>query len=405
MQQWDSIWINAAILTCEGELIIDGAIAVKNGLIAWVGPMHALPKKPQELALQVHTATDCCITPGFIDCHTHVVFAGNRAHEFEERLMGVSYETIAKRGGGIQSTVAATRAASEDELLQQTLPRVQALMQSGVTTLEIKSGYGLDVATEMKMLRVAKRIAAELPINIKTTFLGGHTIPKEYVGNADGYVDLVCHEMMPLVAKEKLADAVDVFCETIAFNLVQTDRIFKTARQYGLAIKCHAEQLSTSGAAKLAATYNALSVDHLEHITQEDIKAIGAANTVAVLLPGAFYFLREKQLPPIELLREHHVPMALATDCNPGTSPITSMLLILNMACTLFRLTPTEALLGATKYAAQALGLSQSHGTLSVGKIADFAIWHVKDPVELIYYLGANPLHQLIINGNVVKPL
>lgn len=401
---WDSLWINATVVTCDNG---DGfaknmAIAVKDGHIAWIGLQSELPSTPSQLAEQVHDASKYCMTPGLIDCHTHIVYAGNRAHEFEQRLQGATYEDIAKRGGGIQSTVAATRAASEEELFQQSLPRVKTLMQSGVTTLEIKSGYGLDIETELKMLRVAKRIATVLPITIKTTFLGAHTVPVEYRGNPDHYIDLVCNEMMPAIANEKLADAVDVFCEKIAFTLEQTERVFKAAQQHKLAIKCHAEQLSDSGSATLAASYHALSVDHLEHVTEDGIKAMAASGTVAVLLPGAFYFLRETTLPPIHLLRKYAIPMALATDCNPGTSPIVSMLLILNMACTLFRLTPKEAWLGATKHAATALGLATSHGTLTVGKAADFVLWKVTDPVELVYYLGANPVHQIIKNGVIV---
>ncbi|OGT45757.1 MAG: imidazolonepropionase [Gammaproteobacteria bacterium RIFCSPHIGHO2_12_FULL_41_20] len=406
-QQWDTLWINGLIATCEQGygLIAQGAIAVKNGKIAWVGTMQTLPDHPDNLANHVDDMQGRCVTPGLIDCHSHIVYAGNRSNEFEMRLQGISYEEIAKQGGGIQSTVAATRNASEQELLIQSLPRAQALMASGATTIEIKSGYGLNWETEEKMLRVAKCIEEILPVTIYKTFLGAHTIPIEYRDKPNAYVDLICNEMVPLIAKEKLANAIDVFCEKIAFNLQQTERVFKAAQQHGLAIKCHSEQLSDSGSAILAAKYHALSVDHLEHVSDQGVEAIAKSKTVAVLLPGAFYFLRENKLPPIALLRQHGVPIALASDCNPGTSPILSLLLILNMACTLFRLTPQEALQGVTKYAAQALGLQTTHGTLSVGKTADFAIWNINHPAELAYYLGGSPLYSLVKKGSACNSL
>lgn len=399
--QWDTLWFNTLLATCEGGygLIEQGAIAVKDGKIAWLGKERDLPGKPEGLASTVYDVQGACITPGLVDCHTHLVYAGNRANEFEQRLRGVTYEEIAKKGGGIQSTVSATRAASEDDLFDQSLERASALLASGVTTVEIKTGYGLDWPTELKMLRVAKRIQSSLPMTVKTTFLGAHTIPSEFRGKTDAYLDLVCDEMIPNVAKEKLADAVDVFCEKIAFNLEQTERVFAIAKKYGLAVKCHAEQLSDSGSAALAAKYQALSVDHLEHVSHDGVKAIAQSGTVAVLLPGAFYFIHETKSPPIHLLRQHGVPMAIATDCNPGTSPIQSLLLIMNMACTLFRLTPEEALLGVTANAAKALGLEQKHGTLTVGKTADFAVWNIKHPAELAYYMGWNPLQQLVRSG------
>src|SRR3990167_3583468 len=365
----------------------------------------ASSKTPDNLANHVDDMQGRCVTPGLIDCHSHIVYAGNRSNEFEMRLQGISYEEIAKQGGGIQSTVAATRNASEQELLIQSLPRAQALMASGATTIEIKSGYGLNWETEEKMLRVAKCIEEILPVTIYKTFLGAHTIPIEYRDKPNAYVDLICNEMVPLIAKEKLANAIDVFCEKIAFNLQQTERVFKAAQQHGLAIKCHSEQLSDSGSAILAAKYHALSVDHLEHVSDQGVEAIAKSKTVAVLLPGAFYFLRENKLPPIALLRQHGVPIALASDCNPGTSPILSLLLILNMACTLFRLTPQEALQGVTKYAAQALGLQTTHGTLSVGKTADFAIWNINHPAELAYYLGGSPLYSLVKKGSACNSL
>lgn len=403
-KQYDAIWINSLIATCESGygLIEKGAIAVKNGKIAWVGSMQALVNSPENLADQVYDCGGKCLTPGFIDCHTHIVYGGNRAHEFELRLQGVTYEEIAKKGGGIQSTVKATRELSEEKLFQESLRRVYALMHSGVTTLEIKSGYGLDLETELKMLRVAKRIEETLPVTVSKTFLGAHTVPHEYRGMPDKYIDLVCHEMIPAVVKENLADAVDAFCEKIAFDTQQTDRVFRAAHKYGLGVKCHAEQLSDSMGAILAASYHAWSVDHLEHVSNAGVRAISNSGTVAVLLPGAFYYLRETHLPPVEALREHRVPIALATDSNPGTSPILSLLMILNMACTLFRLTPVEALEGVTRHAAKALNLQNTHGTLTIGKVADFAIWDVGHPVELVYYMGGNPLKQLVKNGVVV---
>lgn len=403
-KQFDSIWVNGLIATCESGygLIEDAAVAVKNGKIAWVGPVNALSGQPDNIADRVFDFHGQCLTPGFIDCHTHVVYAGNRAHEFEMRLQGATYEDIARNGGGIQSTVNATRAVSEDELFQQSVKRARALMKSGVTTLEIKSGYGLNVETELKILRVAKRIAETLPVTVSKTFLGAHTIPKEFRDNADDYVKLVCHEMIPQVVENNLAEAVDVFCENIAFNFQQTMHIFKTARLNGLGIKCHSEQLSDSGSAKLAAEFHAWSVDHLEYVSSAGIKAIAQSGTVAVLLPGAFYFLREKKMPPVDVLRQHKVPIAIASDCNPGTSPMMSLLMILNMACTLFRLTPEEALQGVTRHAAKALDMEKTHGTISIGKAADFAVWDVKHPAELAYYMGNNPLQQLVKNGECV---
>lgn len=400
-KQFDRIWINGKIVTCEQDdgLIEQGGIAVKNGKIVWLGPINSLSTSAENLADHVYDLDGRCLTPGLIDCHTHLVYAGNRAHEFELRLQGISYEEIARQGGGIQSTVNATRNATQEELFRQSCVRARALLNSGVTTLEIKSGYGLDWPTELKILQVAQRIEDTLPITVYKTFLGAHTIPAEYRGKTDLYVDLICDQMIPQVAKEKLASAVDVFCEKIAFNIQQTERIFQVAKANGLGIKCHAEQLSASGSVILAAKYHALSVDHLEHATDAGIKAISASNTVAVLLPGAFYFLRETQLPPIQLLRKHQVPMAIATDCNPGTSPMMSLLMMLNMACTLFRLTPNEALAGVTRNAAKALGIEKTHGTLTIGKAADFAVWDVGEPAELAYYMGNNPLSQLVKNG------
>jgi imidazolonepropionase len=400
-KKWDAIWTNGTIVTCENSygLQKNGCIAVKNGKIAWMGAMHELQGDPKELASEHHDLLRRCLTPGLIDCHTHVVYAGNRAKDFELRLQGYTYEEIARQGGGIRSTVLATRNASEDELYEQSSKRIRAMIQAGVTTLEIKSGYGLDWQNELKMLRVVKRIEEKFPITIYKTFLGAHAIPPEYEGKNDAYVDVICNQMIPEIARAKLADAVDVFCEKIAFNIAQTERIFQTAKHFGLAIKCHAEQLSHLGGALLAANYQALSVDHLEYVTNEDIEKIAKTKTVAVLLPGAFYFLREKKPPPVDLLKHHQVPIALATDCNPGTSPLTSILLILNMACIQFLLTPEEALLGVTHNAAKALGMDKTHGTLAVGKVADFAIWDIDHPNELSYSIGQNRLHRLVRGG------
>jgi imidazolonepropionase len=400
-KKWDTLWVNATIATCERDagIVRDAAIAVKDGKIEWIGATaHALPSE----AHQVHDVQGRLITPGFIDCHTHLIYAGNRANEFAMRLQGMTYADIARLGGGIQSTVAATRLATEETLLQQSLPRARALMASGATTIEIKSGYGLDIETELKILRVANQIENLLSVTVSKTFLGAHMIPMEYRDQPDLYVDLVCQQMIPRIAKEKLADAVDVFCEHIAFSITQTERVFAAAKQAGLAIKCHAEQLSNSGSAALAARYGAWSVDHLEHADRDSMAAIATSGTVAVLLPGAYYFLRETTMPPIEWLREYNVPIAIASDCNPGTSPIMSLLVILNMACTLFRLTPDEALLGVTQQAAKALGLEKSHGTLTVGKVADLAVWDVTEPSELVYYLGGSPLNQLIKGGRII---
>lgn len=401
-KHWDSLWINCRLVPCEqgSDVIEDAVVAIQKGEIAWVGKRHDLNEDPAELSNKVYDAEGCCVTPGLIDCHSHVVYAGNRVNEFDQRLHGKTYAEIAKQGGGIQSTVAATREASEDELYQQSFKRAVTLMMGGVTTLEIKSGYGLNWEAESKMLRVAKRLQDLLPIHIKKTFLGAHTIPSEFKENPDGYVRLVCEEMIPAVAKQQLADAVDVFCETIAFNPAQTERIFETAKKHGLAIKCHAEQLSNSGAATLASRYEALSVDHIEYVSKSDVEQIAKSGTVAVLLPGAYYFLREEKAPPILWLREHGVPMAIASDCNPGTSPVLSMTLMMNMACTLWRMTPEEALLGVTKHAAKALGLEKTHGTIRVGKVADLAIWDVSHPSELAYWIGGNPLRQLVIAGS-----
>jgi imidazolonepropionase len=391
----DVLYANARVATlADGYGIIDdGAVAVRAGRIAWVGPRAEAPP-----ASSTHDCGGMWLTPGLVDCHTHVVHAGNRSDEWEARLNGATYEDIARAGGGIMSTVRATRAASEDELLQASLPRIRALLAEGVTTLEIKSGYGLDVDTEAKMLRVARRVGELLPVDVRTTFLGAHALPPEYAGRADDYIDMLCTGMLPALAAQGLVDAVDAFCERIGFSHGQTARVFDVARRLGLPVKLHAEQLSDQGGAALVAQYGGLSADHLEWLSDEGVAAMARAGTVAVLLPGAYYFLRETRMPPLAQLRAAGVPLAVATDCNPGTSPMTSLLLALNMACTLWRLTPQEALRGVTVNAARALGLSD-RGTLEAGKRADFALWDIARPADLAYAIGANPCRGVVRAG------
>jgi imidazolonepropionase len=377
-------------------LVDDAAIAVEGGRIAWIGPRAGLPAPFADRCGARHDAGGALVTPGLIDCHTHLVYGGDRAHEFELRLQGASYEDIARAGGGIASTVQATRAASEAELRAQSLPRLKALMAEGVTTIEIKSGYGLALAHEAKCLRVARSLSGE-GVDVRTTFLGAHALPPEFAGRADEYVDEVLR-MLPALHDEHLVDAVDAFCERIAFTTAQTQRVFEAARALGLPVKLHAEQLSDSGGAQLAARYGAISCDHLEWLGDGGARAMASAGSVAVLLPGAFYFLRETRVPPVELLRRHGVPIAVSTDCNPGSSPCTSLLLMMNMACTLFRLTPEEALAGATRNAARALGLAD-RGVLAAGQRADFVVWAASRPAQLAYAIGANPHLQTVIEG------
>jgi len=401
-QAWQTVWhnVNLATMTEGGAgygVIEQAAIAVQNGKIVWLGKQSALPEL--SATTELIDGNNQWLTPGLIDCHTHLVYGGNRAKEFELRLQGASYEQIAKAGGGILSTVTATRAASKQTLLHSALKRLTALHHQGVTTLEIKSGYGLNLETELKMLQVATELQQLLPVTIKRTFLGAHALPTEFKDNADGYIQLICAEMLPTIAAQGLVDAVDVFCEGIGFSAAQTERVFQAAQLLGLAIKVHAEQLSDIGGTALAARYQALSSDHLEYLSEHGIQHMAQANMTAVLLPGAFYFLREQQLPPIELLRKYQVPMAIATDANPGSSPLNSIQLMLNMACTLFRLTPAEALAGVTCHAAKALGLEQQVGSLQIGFAADFAIWDIESPAELCYQFGVNPLTQLIKAG------
>jgi imidazolonepropionase len=363
------------------------ALAWKDGVITFAGRQSDLPGQPAELAAHVESMGHAWITPGLIDCHTHLVFAGNRANEFDMRLQGASYEDIARAGGGIVSTVTKTRAASEDELFAQSLPRARDLRADGVTTVEIKSGYGLNLDSEAKMLRVARRIGAELGITARTTFLGAHAVPAEFSGRQSDYVNAVCARMLPAIAREGLADAVDAFCEGIAFSPAEVRRVFEAARALGLRVKLHADQLSDLGGAALAAEFGALSADHLEYTSDAGVRAMAASGSVAVMLPAAFYVLRETRLPPIDAFREHGVPMAVASDVNPGTSPILSLRLAMNIACTLFRMTPEEALRGATVNAARALGLSD-RGTLEPGKRADLVVWNVDHPAELCYWIG-----------------
>lgn len=404
-KNWDAIWVNARLVTCVNGygMMDEAAIAVKGDKIAWLGTMKQLPGTPASLASDVYDVNGACIVPGFIDCHTHLVYGGNRAQEFERRLNGESYTSIAKSGGGIQSTVAATRAASEQSLFESALFRVQQMMQHGTSVIEIKSGYGLDLETELKLLRVIRRLKQSLPITITATFLGAHVVPVDYKNDPDAYVDYVIETMLPEIASEKLADAVDVFCESIAFTLQQTKRIFEKAMSLGLKIKCHAEQLSHTGAAELAANLGAQSVDHLEHLKVADIAAMRKNQTVAVLLPGAFYFLQETKLPPIDELRKQAIAMALATDANPGTSPIYSLTLILSMACLLYKFTPEEALLGITIHAAAALGLEKEVGSLAVGKRANFNTWAISHPSELSYYMGIRLLQTMVIDGKLLN--
>lgn len=398
----DILLTNATLATMTGGsesygLVENGALAIRDECIEWLGPSMDLPNELKETPAE--DLAGRVVTPALIDCHTHLVYGGNRAREFEMRLEGASYEQIARAGGGILSTVRATREASEDELLNSALARVDRMISEGVAAVEIKSGYGLDLQAERTMLRVARRIEQTRPVRVRTTFLGAHAVPPEYQGDADQYIKYVCESMLPAVHREGLADAVDAFCERIAFTTAQVGRVFVAARELGLPVKLHAEQLSNSDGAALAASFNALSADHLEHLDEAGIEAMANSGTAAVLLPGAFYTLGESRLPPIDGLRAAGVPIAVATDCNPGSSPVVSPLAILNMACILFRLTPEEALAGMTRNAARALGMDNETGTLEPGKSADLAIWDIDHPSELAYYLGANPLDRRIFKG------
>ena len=397
----DTLWHNARLLTLASGrprlgAIERGVLASSDGKIVYAGEADEAPQ------FEAKSRVDCegrWITPGLIDCHTHLVYAGNRAREFEMRLQGASYEEIARAGGGILATVAATRRASEDELIAASLPRLDALIAEGITTVEIKSGYGLTLDDEMKQLRAAKRLARERNVGVITTFLGAHALPPEAEGDRDAYVDRICREWIPAIAREGLADAVDGFCESIAFSPQQIARVFEAANAHGLRVKLHADQLSNLHGAALAARFRALSADHLEWSDEAGIEAMARANVAAVLLPGAYYFLRETRSPPVALLRNHRVPIAIATDCNPGTSPLTSPLLAMNMAATLFRLTVDECIAGMTREGARALGRLETIGTLEAGKACDLAIWDIERPADLVYRMGFNPLHARIRKG------
>ena len=387
---FDTLFINANLATMDPNIdapygaIENGALGVKDGRIAWLGKMDDLPEYE---AGHEESCERFWMSPGLVDCHTHIVFGGNRAKEFEQRLLGTSYADIAMSGGGILSTVKATRELSSHDLYEEASTRLIDFIYQGTTTIEVKSGYGLDMSSEIKMLKVARKLTED-NIRVRTTFLGAHALPQEFKDQPDAYINLVCNEIIPEIAKLGLADAVDGFCENIAFSTDQIRRVFEAAKAHGLPIKLHAEQLSNQGGAILAAEYGALSADHLEFIDEDGVKAMAKAGTVAVLLPGAFYYLKETKKPPIDLFRKHGVPMALATDCNPGSSPITSPLLVLNMACTLFGLTPEESLAGMTRIGAKALGLDTETGTLEIGKSADLAIWEIDHPAELSYWVG-----------------
>ncbi|WP_460059795.1 imidazolonepropionase [Pseudomonas sp. S2_A05] len=394
-----TLWQHCHVATMANgaySIIEDAAIVTSGTLIEWIGPRTQLPSGEYPA---VNDLQGAWVTPGLIDCHTHTVFGGNRSGEFEQRLQGVSYAEIAAQGGGIASTVRATREATEDELFASAAKRLKSLMRDGVTTVEMKSGYGLDLANERKLLRVIRRLAEELPISVRSTCLAAHALPPEYKDRADDYIDLVCEQMLPALAAEGLVDAVDAFCEYLAFSPEQVERVFVAAQQLGLPVKLHAEQLSSLHGSSLAARYKALSADHLEFMDEDDAIAMAAADTVAVLLPGAFYFLRETQLPPMEALRKHKVKIAIASDLNPGTSPALSLRLMLNMACTCFRMTPEEALAGATLHAAQAMGMAQTHGSLEVGKVADFVAWDIERPADLAYWLGGDLDKRVVRHG------
>jgi len=402
----DGVWTHMRLLpgaltagdTFDGEV----SLVVEQGLITWLGASHSLPSTCAHLPH--HDGGGALLGPGLVDCHTHLVYGGQRANEFAMRLAGASYEEVARAGGGIVSSVRATRDATEDELLALATPRLQALLNEGVCAIEIKSGYGLALAHERKQLRVARRLGQRFGVTVRTTFLGAHALPPEYAGRSQAYIDLVCQEMLPALAAEGLVDAVDVFCERIGFSLAETEQVFQAAQALGLPVKLHAEQLSDMGGSALAAGYNALSCDHIEHLNAQGIAAMKAAGTVAVLLPGAYYTLRDTHLPPIAALREAGVPMAVSTDHNPGTSPALSLLLMANMACTLFRLTVPEALAGITRHAAQALGLQDTHGSLAVGRPANFVLWDVQEAAELAYWFGHRPARAIVRQGRVVTP-
>jgi imidazolonepropionase len=396
---WTQLRLAPGATGLESPVVDDAVILVKDGLIAFVGPRENCPTV--EPSPPEHKGAHALVTPGLIDCHTHLVYGGQRANEFAMRLAGASYEEVAKAGGGIVSSVKATRATSEDALFALAARRLQALLSEGVCAIEIKSGYGLNLDTERKQLRVARRLGEAFGVTLKTTFLGAHALPPEFAGRSQAYIDLLCDTMMPALAAEGLIDAVDVFCETIGFSLAETEQVFQTAQRLGLPVKLHAEQLSDMGGSALAARFGALSCDHIEHLSAQGIAAMKASGTVAVLLPGAYYFLRDTHLPPLQALRDAGVPIAVASDHNPGTSPSLSLLLMLNMASTLFRLTVPEAIAGVTQHAAQALGLQQTHGTIAVGMPANFVLWPLGEVAELVYWLGQRPACRVVRQGRI----
>ena len=404
--RWDMLIHDVHLATMvDGDppfgAIEDGALGIQDGRLAFVGRRADLPGELEALAARVHAAGGGWATPGLIDCHTHLVYGGDRSAEFERRLKGESYADIARAGGGIAATVAATRRAGEDALVDAGVKRLASLCRDGVTTVEVKSGYALELAGELAMLRAARRLADRCPVDVVTTFLGAHALPPDFAGDADDYIAVVCDTMLPEVARLKAADAVDAFCERIAFSAAQVGRVFDAAAAHGLPVKLHADQLSDGGGAALAAAHGALSADHLEYADDAGLAAMARAGTVAVLLPGAFYYLGETRRPPVAAMRAHGVAMAVATDCNPGSSPLVSLRAALNMACVLFALTPEEALAGATRVAARALGLAGDRGTLEVGKRADIALWDVGRPAELVYYLGGDPCRAVFHRGRL----
>lgn len=414
-EPWDTLWFNARIATmvnrdrgvnkdCEANsepygLLQDAAIGVLGERICWVGKTSDISPEQISLCQQKIDCKGKLITPGLIDCHTHLVYGGDRVNEFEMRLNGASYTDISRAGGGIVATVKATRESTEGELLVSATTRVKSFLNEGVTTLEIKSGYGLDLENELKMLRVARRLGDELPVDVVTSFLGAHTTPQEFTGAEDDYIKYLCDEVLPAVVAENLADSVDAFCEHIAFSCKQVEQVFNAAKHHGLPIKLHAEQLSDQKGALMAAKMGALSVDHIEYLEASDVAALKEHDTVAVLLPGAFYFLGETTLPPLDTLRKHAVPIAIASDSNPGSSPVSSLLLMLNMACTFFKLTPEESLAGVTRNAAKALGIDSDVGTLEIGKVANLVLWNLTNPAELSYRIGHNPCQQVMYRG------
>jgi imidazolonepropionase len=401
---FDLLLLDAHLATMRGGepygIVRDGAVGMRGDAIAWVGRAADLPGDARAVAMI--RCAGAWLTPGLVDCHTHLVYAGNRAGEFERRLAGAAYSDIAREGGGINATVRATRAAGDDALIAQSLPRLAALAAEGVTTVEIKSGYGLATEAELKQLRVARALGTRADVDVRTTLLAAHAVPPEFAGRADEYIDYVCRDTIPAAARAGIADAVDAYCESIGFTAGQTQRVFEAAAKHGLRVKLHADQLSDTGGGALAAAAGALSADHLEYTSPEGVAAMARAGTVAVLLPGAFYALRETRLPPTDAMRAHGVPMAVATDCNPGTAPVSSLLLMLNMACTLFRLAPAEALAGATVHAARALGLAD-RGTIAVGQRADLAGWDIAEPAELAYRIGGNPCRGVIRGGRITR--